>query len=102
MPDACELCFDPEHYCKHCGTCHKCLEESQEAATTINKNQRATIESMSKDIDGLLELVGALREWVDAVPDDVELPTMPGHDRDWADEIIGNAKKNRTERTLNA
>ena len=30
----------------------------------------------------------AMREWIDAVPDDTPLPAMPGFDRDWADEIL--------------
>lgn len=37
------------------------------------------------------ELVDALRaalDWIDAVPQDVALPTMPGFDRDWVDGLI--------------
>ena len=37
----------------------------------------------------LKEVAFAMREWIDAVPDDVQLPVMPGHDRDWAGEILG-------------
>lgn len=36
----------------------------------------------------LLEVVKAMRDWIDAVPSEVQLPTMPGIDRDWADEVI--------------
>lgn len=39
-------------------------------------------------IQDLKEVASAMREWIDAVPSDTELPTMPGFDRDWADEVI--------------
>lgn len=40
------------------------------------------------------DVVKALRralEWIDAVPDDVVLPAMPGFDRDWVDETLRTA-----------
>ena len=40
-----------------------------------------------------LEAHQAMREWIDAVPDDTVLPTMPGCDRDWLDEVEANLKK---------
>lgn len=39
----------------------------------------------------LLEALQAALEWIDAVPQDVQLPTMPGFDRDWVDGIIAKA-----------
>jgi hypothetical protein len=39
----------------------------------------------------LLEALQAAMEWIDAVPQDVQLPTMPGFNRDWVDEIITKA-----------
>ncbi|UNE46497.1 hypothetical protein IHE77_13905 [Serratia ureilytica] len=39
----------------------------------------------------LLEALQASLEWIDAVPQDVQLPTMPGFDRDWVDGIIAKA-----------
>jgi len=38
----------------------------------------------------LLDVAIALREWIEAVPSEVaaSLPTMPGFDRDWVDEVI--------------
>lgn len=30
----------------------------------------------------------AMRDWIDAVPKETQLPTMPGFDRDWADSVI--------------
>ena len=49
------------------------------------------IETMRKALDRLEELKSvarAMRDWIDAVPDGTPLPTMPGFDRDWADQII--------------
>jgi hypothetical protein len=34
-----------------------------------------------------LTAIRALREWVQAVPDDTPLPTMPGIDGDWLDDV---------------
>lgn len=39
----------------------------------------------------LLEALQAALEWIDAVPQNVQLPTMPGFDRDWVDGIINKA-----------
>lgn len=39
----------------------------------------------------LLELAQAALEWIDAVPSDTVLPTMPGFDRDWANDLIARA-----------
>jgi hypothetical protein len=36
-----------------------------------------------------------MREWIDAVPSDTVLPTMPGFDRDWADSVIDKAMKQK-------
>jgi hypothetical protein len=40
-----------------------------------------------------LEAHQAMREWIDAVPDDTMLPAMPGCDRDWLDTVEANLKK---------
>jgi hypothetical protein len=39
----------------------------------------------------LLEALQAAMEWIDAVPQGVQLPTMPGFNRDWVDGIIAKA-----------
>lgn len=39
----------------------------------------------------LLEVVIAMRDWIDSVPPNIQLPVMPGFDRDWADEVIEKA-----------
>lgn len=40
-----------------------------------------------------LEAHQAMREWIDAVPDDTVLPAMPGCDRDWLDTVEANLKQ---------
>lgn len=30
----------------------------------------------------------SLLEWVDAVPDEVQLPAMPGVSRDWVEQVL--------------
>jgi hypothetical protein len=43
-------------------------------------------------LDHSRDLKQALRwalEWIDAVPDDVQLPAMPGFDRDYVNELMG-------------
>lgn len=39
----------------------------------------------------LFEALQAALEWIDAVPQGVQLPTMPGFERDWVDGIINKA-----------
>lgn len=43
----------------------------------------------------LLSVARAMRDYIDALPSDVvaSLPTMPGFDRDWADEVIEAANR---------
>lgn len=48
---------------------------------------------MKSDIKILLEIVESLLEWVEAVPGNTPLPTMPGLDRDWADQEITRIRK---------
>lgn len=33
-------------------------------------------------------------EWIDAVPDDVQLPTMPGFDRDYVNGLLEGVREN--------
>ncbi len=42
-------------------------------------------EKRAKDLE---EVARSMRDWIDAVPKAIELPSMPGFDRDWADSII--------------
>jgi len=39
----------------------------------------------------LAEVAEMLREYIDAIPKDIELPVMPGMDRDWVDSVIDEA-----------
>ena len=41
-------------------------------------------------LEELKSVAIAMRNWIDTVPSDAQLPTMPGFDRDWADEIINS------------
>lgn len=45
----------------------------------------------------LYELATAMMEWIDAVPANTPLPTMPGFDRDWADAVLAKAKMYKDE-----
>lgn len=47
---------------------------------------------MDETTRDLIEVLQAALEWIDAVPADVELPAMPGFDRDWAADVIAKAK----------
>lgn len=49
--------------------------------------------SLKDKMADLLEVAKAMREWIDAVPVDVALPSMPGFDRDWADSVLEDAEK---------
>lgn len=49
------------------------------------------LEAQNKAIK-LAEVAEALREYIDAIPKDIEFNcTMPGIDRDWVDNIIDEA-----------
>ena len=54
---------------------------------------------MERERNNLIEVIEAMREWIDAVPADTPLPAMPGFDRDWADTIIEEAKTNQKPKT---
>ncbi|UUA75147.1 hypothetical protein [Cellvibrio sp. QJXJ] len=47
----------------------------------------------------LIEVANAMRDWIDAVPADTALPTMPGFDRDWADNVIDGYQVDKQELT---
>jgi len=40
----------------------------------------------------LREVATCLLEWIDAVPADIELPTMPGVDRDWVNLVLAEGE----------
>lgn len=42
----------------------------------------------TRKIEELRSVVTALLEWIDAVPKDTVLPSMPGVDRDWVDSVL--------------
>jgi hypothetical protein len=84
----CEECGKPDNYCSTCSTCHSCLEESINAMAT-------QVKVKTQPPKDLLSVTLAMREWIDAVPSDTVLPTMPGFDRDWADSVIDKAMKQK-------
>ncbi|ELI9034677.1 hypothetical protein ACWQEN_003056 [Morganella morganii] len=51
-----------------------------------------------------MEVVIAMRDYIDALPSDVvaSLPAMPGFDRDWADEVIDAAQRAEISQTVTA
>ena len=46
-------------------------------------------------IKELLKVAEYALEYIDAIPKEVELPVMPGFDRDWADGVIDDIKKEK-------
>ena len=42
-----------------------------------------------RDTDELRLALKLALEWIDAIPKDIQLPTMPGFDRDWVNKKIG-------------
>lgn len=45
-----------------------------------------------KEFEDLIEITEMAFEYIDALPKELELPSMPGFDRDEADAILENAK----------
>jgi len=45
-------------------------------------------ETRAKELEAVAR---AMREWIDAIPKETQLPAMPGFDRDWADDVIDHA-----------
>tara|TARA_R110000782_G_scaffold178652_1_gene269486 strand:+ start:2915 stop:3121 length:207 start_codon:yes stop_codon:yes gene_type:complete len=43
---------------------------------------------LENQLKNTLEVANAMLEWIDAVPSNVALPSMPGFDRDWCDNIL--------------
>ncbi len=43
--------------------------------------------------DKLKEALRWALEWIDAVPDDVQLPVMPGFDRDYVNSLLEDVQK---------
>ena len=44
----------------------------------------------------LLYFLQAALDWIDAVPEDTQLPAMPGFDRDVVDNLIDDITTNKT------
>jgi hypothetical protein len=48
----------------------------------------------------LLDVIRAYREYVDALPQDLVLPAMPGFDRDWADAVEAKAVEQNNDEVI--
>lgn len=46
--------------------------------------------ALEKVCENLEKALNAALEWIDAVPKDTPLPTMPGVDRDWINSSLDN------------
>lgn len=55
---------------------------------TITDQYQQEIKVITDQRDGLIEVTKACFDWIDAVPQDIQLPAMPGFDRDWAQCIM--------------
>lgn len=62
-------------------------------------NTSDLVPSATTQLARLLEVADAMQAWIDAVPDDVTMPTMPGFDRDWADDVRAVARDTLKEST---
>ena len=75
---------------------HSLLAALQQCAMEATLNERTLWVRremlLIEKLNSLREVVEAMREWIDAVPNDTVLPAMPGFDRDWADDIINQSR----------
>lgn len=53
------------------------------------------IERLEREKVKLREALHATLEWIDAVPSDTVLPTMPGFDRDWMNGLLEAQKEKK-------
>lgn len=60
-----------------------------EHQSVLEKNK-----ALTDQLSYLLEVAEGFQGWIKAIPDDVaaSLPTMPGIDGDWANEVMSEAK----------
>lgn len=75
------------------------LEFAASMASPGGKSQRhitegiAEIERLQAVNADLVKALESALEWIDAVPKQTPLPTMPGFDRDHVDNILSRAKE---------
>jgi hypothetical protein len=55
---------------------------------------------MTDITDDVIDALEAALEWIDAVPENTELPAMPGFDRDKVNELIASAKRQRERQAV--
>jgi hypothetical protein len=73
------------------------LQETLTEAKNILAREHQIRMRSEQQRDELLEALEAAIEWIDAVPSNVQLPTMPGFDRDWVEDVIAKAKGDACE-----
>lgn len=74
--------IDQCKYCSFRGDIVECLK------ATCSHHENWISEQHRERYAELKEVALAQQEWIDAVPAFMQLPAMPGYDRDWADEIL--------------
>lgn len=52
-----------------------------------NERLKQRIRELESENTELRKALGFALEWIDAVPHDTILPTMPGFDRDWVESV---------------
>lgn len=52
-----------------------------------------TIPNLKWQANVLTDIIQRQQKIIDAIPDDIELPVMPGYDRDWAESLLDLKKK---------
>lgn len=63
-----------------------------DASAKVNVANAAFIVRAVNSHDALVEALEAALAWIDAVPTDAQLPSMPGFDRDDVDDLLARAK----------
>jgi len=68
------------------------LTDEQVEKIAVALTQEAPV-AISRREQELLKGLEAALEWIDAVPKSVVLPTMPGFDRDWVNDVVEEARR---------
>lgn len=75
--------------CKHC-TYRGDYDACKKAVCGHHENW--INQELQRRYEELHEVALAMRDWIDSVPKDLPLPTMPGFDPDWADSVLDSTK----------
>lgn len=72
---------------------HHAERNKARAEENENTSLREQVQQLQQRNKRLTDVCVALLAWIDAVPKEVQLPAMPGFDRDEVDAIIAEAEK---------